>query len=284
MNLRNTLITGLAAVAMTTAGTYGQEILAKTGGTSATSGFNAPSPAYADGDLVLAFFSSADNSQLSGANSNGDVLFDLGSSSSFTGLAAGTYSVDGFNGSATSGQPTAGFGSSEINANLTVPASSTYWSVMGSLTNSSKELWLTGTGTQAQQSSSTQSTVANDIKAIGNAGIGGVNADGSAYDYSQTAGLYMIPSGEKFQNFSTGATSVSATSDTLNLYSLLATDGGNSATKLGFFTLTDSSGVFSLTFTAIPEPSTYAAILGAVTVGFVLVRRRFGASRLNALA
>jgi hypothetical protein len=40
---------------------------------------------------------------------------------------------------------------------------------------------------------------------------------------------------------------------------------------LGYFTLS-STGV--LTFTVIPEPSTYAAILGAVSIGFALLRRK----------
>jgi len=40
---------------------------------------------------------------------------------------------------------------------------------------------------------------------------------------------------------------------------------------LGYFTL-NSTG--ALTFTVIPEPSTYAAILGAVSIGFALLRRR----------
>src|SRR5271165_6676141 len=112
MNLRNSLLTTLGAVAMTAAGARGQEILTNPGG------FNA---GYNNGDLVLAVYSASDASQGSPPNSNGDVLFDLGSSSSFTGLAAGTYSVDGFNGSATPGQPTPGFGNLEVNGNLTVP-------------------------------------------------------------------------------------------------------------------------------------------------------------------
>lgn len=49
---------------------------------------------------------------------------------------------------------------------------------------------------------------------------------------------------------------------------------------IGFLTLSaggstaDSAGFASLTTTAIPEPSTYAAILGALALGFVAYRRR----------
>jgi len=41
---------------------------------------------------------------------------------------------------------------------------------------------------------------------------------------------------------------------------------------LGTFTLNATSGM--LTFTAIPEPSTYAIILGVAALGFVMLRRR----------
>lgn len=61
----------------------------------------------------------------------------------------------------------------------------------------------------------------------------------------------------------------------LDLYQLVPngsvtkTDG----TDLGYFTLAND-GVLTFTATAIPEPSTYAAILGAAAMGFVMIRRR----------
>ncbi len=270
MNIRNTLFTALAAVALTAAGVRGQEILANTSGSGP--GFLA---GYNDDDLILAFMSAGDSAH------HGNVLFDLGTASSFTGLAAGTYSVDGFNGSTTAGQPTPGFGTAVLTPNETVPSATTLWTVMGSDTTTN-QLWLSALTTQMQQSSSTQQVTAGFIQSIGYAPI--ANPDGSGFDSSQTAGYYLLTSGA-WANFSVGAIPVVGTSNTLNLYSLLpGTLGHGSATDLGFFTLTDTSGVFSLSFTVIPEPSTYAAILGALTVGFVLVRRRFGTSRLNALA
>ena len=275
MSIRNTLLTALAAVALTS-GVRGQEILTNSDGPGA-SGFNTAT-GYSDGDLVLAFMSSGDK-----AAHQGNVLFDLGRASSFTGLVANTiYQVDGFNGSATSGQPTPGFGTADLTANETVPSSATDWSVMGSLTSSSKQLWLSASTTQLQQSASTQGTTAGRIQSIGFAAL--PDANGTGFDSSQTAGNFLLSTGA-WGNFNVGAIPVSATSNTLNLYSLLpGVSGGGSATDLGYFTLTDTAGAFSLTFTAIPEPSTYAAILGALTVGFVLIRRRFGASRVNALA
>ncbi len=275
MKLRNTLVSGLAALALATVSAHAQQILTYSG---AFSGDN-----YNDGDLVLSFFSASDTSG-STTNTQGDVLFQLGSVSSFTGLAAGTYSVAGFNGSATSGQPTLGYGSSEINANLTVPNANTFWTVMGSQA-SNNELWITGSTAQVRQSASTQNTLAGIINSIGSAGANNANADGSAYDSAQTT-FNNISSAQKWANFpAVAAVAVSTTNNQLGLYQLLpGTGSGGSSTELGFFTLTDTGGNFSLTFTAIPEPSTYAAILGALTVGFVLVRRRFGAARLNALA
>src|ERR1700678_3854495 len=92
---------------------------------------------YNDGDLVLAFFSSSDTSQGSGANSHGDLLFNLGPATNFTDLAPGTYSVAGFNGSTESGQGSPGWGSADLNGSLTVPSGSTFWTVMGGNTDGS---------------------------------------------------------------------------------------------------------------------------------------------------
>jgi hypothetical protein len=275
MKLRNTLLLGIAAAALTV-GAHAQQIL--TYSSAAGPGFNTQ---YNDGDLVLAFFSASDASSGSPPNSNGDVLFNIGAASSYTGLAPGVYSVAGFNGSATSGQPALGSGSSEITTNLTVPSANTFWTVMGSNTTS-QQLWLTGATAQVQQSTGTQTTIANHISSIGSAGAGAPNADGSAYDSAQTTENYLVPAAGRWSGTSVVADAVvSASNNTLGLYSLLPNPSGSS-TYLGFFTLTDTSGAFSLTFTAIPEPSTYAAILGALTVAFVLVRRRFGAASLLA--
>lgn len=278
MKLRNTLISSLAALAMAAVGAHAQEIDTYAAANGAPAGFG---QGYNDDDLVLAFYNASDSTV------NGDVLFNLGTVSSFTGLAAGTYSVAGFNGSTTSGQPSVGFGSSELSANSMTAGTSSYWTVYGSDTTSN-ELWLTGTTAQHQASSTTQGVTANIISAIGSAGANNVNTDSSAYDGSSTTYNY-IGSNNKWQNFSAvTAASVSSSSDTLALYALEPGTGANgSSTELGYFTLTDSSGTYSLSFTslsAIPEPSTYAAILGALTIGFVLVRRRFASASFSALA
>src|SRR5665213_395866 len=166
----------VAIVALIAVGAGAQEITTSSG--SAGPGFNEP---FADGDLVLAFFSAADASAPSGVNSQGDLLFDLGPSTNFTGLAPGVYSVAAFNGSATAGQPAIGSGSIDLSDSLTVPSSSTYWAVMGSNQNT-RELWLTGVTAQAKQSASVQTTLAGMITTIAAAGASSPNPDGSAYD------------------------------------------------------------------------------------------------------
>ena len=52
--------------------------------------------------------------------------------------------------------------------------------------------------------------------------------------------------------------------------------GSGKGIDLGTFSLNSSTGVltFTTSLAAIPEPSTYAAILGAAALGFVLIRRR----------
>jgi hypothetical protein len=279
MNIRNTFLSGFAALALA-AGANAQEIDTLSG--SGGPGFN---QGYSDDQLILGFFSASDASNSSGINSQGDLLFNLGNASSFTGLAAGTYSVAAFNGSATAGQPALGSGTSDLTSNLTVPSNNTFWTVMGS-DETSEQLWLTGAATQTRLSVSGQTTIANDIALIGSAANAPL-ADGSAFDSSQGTGNQLLSTGRWNGSLVTADAVVPTGSNSLALYSLLpGTGSGGSSTKLGTFTLTDTAGVFSLSFTvtAIPEPSTYAAILGALTVGFVLIRRRMGSATFNTLA
>ncbi len=62
-----------------------------------------------------------------------------------------------------------------------------------------------------------------------------------------------------------------ASGKSLALYELKP--GSGAGTILGDFTL-NSSGVLSFSLVAIPEPSTYAMILGVFALGFVMLRRR----------
>jgi len=63
----------------------------------------------------------------------------------------------------------------------------------------------------------------------------------------------------------------------IDLYSV----GPNSSTFLGTFALYQNG---NLTFTAVPEPSTYAAILGVMTLGVVMIRRRRASAQLADVA
>ncbi len=243
-----------AAVVLAAARAHAQEIDTLAG--SSGPGFNA---GFADGDLVLAFFSNSDASQSSGTNSYGDLLFNLGPASNFTGLAAGTYSVAAFNGSTASGQPSVGSGNTELSTSMTIPSSSTYWTVMGS-NQTTDQLWLAGVTAQSPESASVQNTIAERIDAIGYAGSNIPNADGSAFDAAQTTGTYLNTG--VWQNTSAVAVnSVTSTSTQLALYSLLpGTLGRGSSTELGTFALSDDNGVETLTYTAIasgngPPPS-----------------------------
>jgi hypothetical protein len=57
----------------------------------------------------------------------------------------------------------------------------------------------------------------------------------------------------------------------LDLYQATGAAGSVSEQFLGTLALTTGGEVF---FTAVPEPSTYAMILGAAALGFVMMRRR----------
>lgn len=246
------LILGLAAVAVLAAvGVHAQEIDTYPG-----PGFNS---GYHDGDLVLVFFSATDTAN----NAPGDLLFNLGPASSFTGLAGGTYSVAGFNGSNVAGQGHPGFGNADLTGypagSLTVPNSSTFWTVMGGNSNGANsvgvadQLWLTGTGAQQRLSASSQGTIAYWIDTIGYAGIGTTNPDGSGADSSQTTGNYLLVDGYWADTSAVADNTVSATSNSLDLYSMVpGTGGAGSSTLLGTFKLTDTDGVYSLTFTVPP--------------------------------
>ncbi len=247
MKIKWGLILAITAVAaFFREGAYAQEI----------EGYAGPGfiEGYNDGDLVLVFFSNSDVSQSTGANSQGDLLFNLGPASNFTGLAAGTYSVSGFDGSsAQSMQGALDWGSLDLNSALSVPNASTFWTVMGS-NETTNQLWLSGITSQAQISASDQDTIAIRINGIGSAGANNANADGSAYDSAQTTGNYLLIDGEWTDTTAIADSAVSASGSSMGLYSMLpGTRGSGNSTLLGTFKLVDNAGVFTLTFT-VPQP------------------------------
>jgi hypothetical protein len=68
----------------------------------------------------------------------------------------------------------------------------------------------------------------------------------------------------------------------VDLYSFTNTGATVSNTFLGTLALTNTGEMFFTSAVAIPEPSTYAALLGVATLGFVAIRRRKQAAQLVA--
>jgi hypothetical protein len=116
---------------------------------------------------------------------------------------------------------------------------------------------------------------------VGKGAVTYAAANADSYSSMFAAGSYM-------------ATEASGLGSSINLYLLNSTvaavpgtkakpgtpQGDLASTLLGTFNLSNSG---QLTFTAaIPEPSTYAALLGIATLGFVAIRRRKQAAQLVA--
>ena len=81
------------------------------------------------------------------------------------------------------------------------------------------------------------------------------------------------PTGPYFDFFSQTLEKNTNGTNSLNLYQVQPGTAGAPATNLGYFTLNGSALTFNA-FTAIPEPSTYAAILGVVALGVAAYRRQ----------
>jgi hypothetical protein len=91
--------------------------------------------------------------------------------------------------------------------------------------------------------------------------------NGYTYNITATTGALwnVFTSANKLENTTAGIS-------TMELFQL--NPGAAHGIDLGTLTLSSSG----LTFTAIPEPSTYAMILGVFALGFVMLRRRAHAS------
>ncbi len=268
MNITKTLVSGFAAVALVAVGVHAQEIDSPSGGVNG----------YSSGDLLLAFYSQT---------APADLLFDIGTGASYQGLAAGTYNVAGFTGSATAGQPAVGSGNTDYLAAFGSYSASTRWSVSAGNSGTS-ELYLTSQGaTQKANTANIQGGTAGTIDTIGAEAQGNPNTAGANPGDSLltdkpvfngiSSTTHTWAGGEQVVDTTTAGTS------TLTLWYLAPTSSGTkNGVDLGFFTLNGGNG--TLTFTVIPEPATYAAILGALTVGFVMVRRRFRSAGFSAAA
>jgi hypothetical protein len=224
---------------------------------------------------------------------------DLGNATSYLSLGAGTYTVGNLN-----TDLTGIFGSWTGDSSLT-------FGIVGAQSGSTSggvfkdTLWASnnGSGNYSASSSATQSTPSGKIQglygltgAVGSFGNLTVN-DTSLTDINSqtnaatganlvgnkvTAGeVGSFASVQGANNFGIpGAASnlfvagnVGSGSAIASLYEIQPTNSTTppDVVDLGYFTLSSTG---ALTFTVIPEPSTYAAILGAVSIGFALLRRR----------
>jgi hypothetical protein len=134
-----------------------------------------------------------------------------------------------------------------------------------------------------QTSNSIYSVIADGTK------NGSYTKQGATTAYFNTAGVYTI---DVEKDTTASLNTIGSAWALTDLY-LQAPASGGQATYLGTFGLALANGAAvnsgltynagdlvyeynsATQFTVIPEPSTYAAILGALTVGFVALRRRF---------
>jgi hypothetical protein len=242
-----------------------------------------------DGDLVLGFTNTA--------NAN-DLLVDIGPADyyySSTNSRAGenpngaltpgtTYTVSAYN----SADLATVFGANADTA-------STKWAIIGGTgpaggpgTEPADTLWASSPGAVWNSASATaQAPLSARIDGFTNSMFDGTQlASPDAMSRAASAGNSFANEISASGNFiyfpsaANGTTAALATSGTssLTLYELLP--GSGAGIDLGTFTLS-STGLTFTAFAAIPEPSTYAAILGAMTLGFVLIRRRIRSSSLD---
>lgn len=165
-------------------------------------------------------------------------------------------------------------------ANLSGVLANTVW-----LTKSSSPLGYTMTAAGLATTASKISTLYNS--GSGSSLNGQTSTTNSAYSAvvsSGAAGSFSIQGlTSTTMDFGTGVSVISASAasgtKTLYLYEVQPSDtlGANSVTQLGSFAFNTSTGglLYTSSFTAVPEPSTYAMIAGAFMLGFVALRRRF---------
>ena len=246
------------------------------------------------GDLILGFV--PNGSLSSGTTTNVEV--DLGSVASFLTAGPGTYNIGNL-GTDLSSTYGSGWASSTLSFGLVDAVSSTQVSgataktVWASQTEASgtypANSLLTGSNTTTvshvggMYSGLTGSfggsgtTVLSDLSSQTD-GVNGINLQGftvgnsvgGSWSVEQGSNAFVVP------NATTGFLTVVDSGNSSDLLEM--TNGaGNSSVDLGYFTLASNG---ALTFTVIPEPSTYAAILGAISIGFAMIRRRNRVSSL----
>jgi PEP-CTERM motif len=99
-------------------------------------------------------------------------------------------------------------------------------------------------------------------------GVGEYDASGGTVAVPLVSGLDSYPIGIA----ESGSDLFVLTNSTIGQYNAFTGAAINASLVSGLSSL---NGGFAVEGTAVPEPSTYAAILGFVSMGFVMIRRRF---------
>jgi hypothetical protein len=242
-----------------------------------------------DGDLILGFDDSTSEP------SAGDLVVDIGPASDYLSTSDGgsltpgtAYTVAAYS----SADLTTVYGSTEIsNGDVGYTVFGGNGLDGGPGATATKTLWFSTPGASAINAktgslqSGTSSTIDDYTLSLSppSSALASPEATQDTGYQSNTSVL----NGTSFTSHNTEASTAGISGSgtvSLTLYELLPRSSGTGpGTDLGTFTLSSTALTFT-PFAAIPEPSTYAAILGAVAIGFVVIRRRAGAAALSSIA
>ncbi len=256
-------------------------------------GMSAPVFAQSNGDLILGFTAS------SGTGAATDIEVDLGAASNYAAaLTPGTYNLTNLNSDLTS---TYGSWASDSNLSFAIFGSEAFGA--GNSSGPSKSLWASYspytagtpgyvTGPAAGNSSAnsnivgiyggfTNGTSLSDITGTtASLGSNTVTFTGTSIGTSTQGSMTNLGAGTNFSMPSTVtnlfSTTPTGSEELFYLKGNLAA-GTTSADIQGVNGLTSYFTVNSngaLTFTVVPEPSTYAALIGIAALGYALLRRR----------
>ncbi len=230
--------------------------------------------AVIEGDLILG----ARN-----GSATKDLVVDLGNVSAYRSATPGT----------TYNLPTGILADFSTAFGVDAFSTGTTWSVIAgnggagadpSTGNKNNTLWATtpwvGSTYASLNSGTAQGSVSTKLDGFANSLIGNTSLSygGSTLLDTKLGNSYTkeIGPANPFGYFPTAVEGNTAGVSKLELWELLPVlSGSPKGIDLGTFTLNSSASTLTFTaFTAIPEPSTYAAILGLATLGVVMIRRR----------
>jgi hypothetical protein len=222
------------------------------------------------GDLILGF------KQSTGTGNASSLEIDLGNTfATTTAVAAGTYDLGNISSLISSTYGSSWATSSTLTYGV---VGNTIDLVSGNNTDWATSKWTNTTGTLGVQNSASFGVLGDTTLGTSASKILNVYSSSFAVDSSGFNNAVVTASAQNGWkkndpfNFTTAALDNAVTNKATDLY-VLASDGNSGTAQfLGTFNLSSAG---ELTFTVIPEPSTYAMILGALTIGFVALRRRF---------